>query len=112
MRIFPLFLFSDGNIIVGTRALTQEQAMSYAEHSKCFRHGVTIFPLDYCPIEAAELYGESHASGWLHRPPRWLQQLEYRDAIEKGTEGVIADIAAKLSSPNYTEPILMYEGRR
>jgi len=102
MRKFRLFCFTDGNATIATRGENQEQAMSYASHSKSFRRGVTIWPLDHCPVETAELYSRNHSDGWLHRAPVWVQKQEQQQAIEMGFTKLLENIHKKL-------PVVMYD---
>ncbi len=92
MRVFRLFAFSDSRITVITRGETQEQAMRYAcRDDGAFPRGVTVFPLDYLPINASELYSKNHSYGWLYRAPIWLANEEYQQAIKKGVPEIISD---------------------
>ena len=101
MRKFHLYGFSDGRITVITRGETQDQAMSYAARNDgAFKKGVTIYPLDYLPINAAELYDQNHESGWLTRAPKWVQEAEMKEAVKLGLTGVLDQIiSGKKSDP-------------
>lgn len=106
MRTFGLWHFSDGQISIITRGISEEQAMSYAAESPAFKRGVTIFPVNYLPIEAAELYNKNHAAGWLHRAPEWLQRQERTRAIEQGFQTVLENLFDNVNE------ILMFNGTR
>ena len=93
MRKFHLYAFSDGNNIVITRGENQEQAMSYAcRNDGQFKRGVTVFCLDYLPINAAELYNANHEKGWLYRAPVWVQKVEHAEAVNLGLAGILDQI--------------------
>jgi hypothetical protein len=103
MRKFYLFAFSDGVTTVITRGENQEQAMSYAcRNNGAFKKGVTVFPVDHLPLNAAKLYSCNHAVGWLNRAPIWLQKLEREQAVSMGSENIIKNLFTKL-------PLLMYK---
>lgn len=112
MRVFRLFCFSDGNSMIITRGLTQEQALSYCAKSPLFRRGSTIFPINYCPINAFELYSQNHSDGWMYRAPVWLRKLEHKRAAKLGVKGVIEEITSKLNSKSFQEPVLMFNESR
>lgn len=76
MSQFPLFAFTNDEVVVITRGPTLDHAFDYATQSKNFRRGTTIRSMDHLPIEAAKLYDENHDSGWLTRPPKYLNELE------------------------------------
>lgn len=103
MRTFPLFCFSDGFFTVATRGENFEQAMSYAVRSPQFMRGVTIFCLDYCPIDLAKQYSTNHAESWLYRAPEWLQKLEREKAVKEGLDTVMNNLYEK------KHEILLYE---
>ncbi len=96
MRTFHLYAFSDSNITVITRGETQEQAMSYAARNDgMFKRGVTVYPLDYLPIEAATLYNTNHNEGWLHRVPSWLLKTEREQIAKLGVEYILTSFKPK-----------------
>lgn len=74
-EIYPLFGFTNGEVIVITRGPTQDHAFDYACRSKNFRRGTTIFAMNHLPINSAEKYEVNHDPGWLHRPPVYLEKL-------------------------------------
>lgn len=79
MKTYPLFAFSDNHHseqVLVTRGATLDDALDHASNSSFFRRGVTIFPLSFVPIQAAELYGHNHAPGWLHRMPEYMRRRE------------------------------------
>ena len=106
MRTFPLYAFSDGNITVITRGQNEEQAMSYAcRDSGQFKRGVTVFPLDHLPINAAKLYDTNHRKGWLHRRPYWLEKAERKYSVDMGFAFVLNTIVSGLEF----EPLMYKE---
>jgi len=95
MRVFRLYAFTDGKVTVVTRGENQEQAMSYASRDNgSFPKGVTIYSLDYLPINAAELYNTNHSCGWLYRSPCWLAKIENEQAIQMGVNNILNSIFA------------------
>lgn len=107
MRVFRLYQFSDGLTNVITRGLTVEQAMSYAVKSPAFKRGSTIFPINFCPINAKALYSANHSDGWLYRAPVWLRKQEHKQASEMGFKKVMENLFC------ITEPeVLLFEGSR
>lgn len=76
MSQFPLFAFTNDEVVVITRGPTLDHAFDYASRSNNFRHGTTIRSMNYLPIDAAELYDKNHDVGWLTRPPKYLSEQE------------------------------------
>ena len=106
IRKFHLYAFSDGNITVITRGETEEQAMSYAcRNSGQFKRGVTVFPLDHLPINAAQLYDTNHRKGWLTRKPQWLEIAERAYSVNMG----FAYVLDLISSGIKMQPLLYKE---
>lgn len=106
MRKFRLYAFSDGYKTIITRGENQEQAMSYAcRTNDAFKKGVTVFPLDYLPINSKELYNTNHNEGWLYRSPIWLQKAEQKQAIELGFAKILDSIkkGSKLQTLMYKD---------
>ena len=110
MRYYRLFAFTDGRIVVITRGINEDQAMSYAACSDgAFPRGVTIYPT-ICPINSAELYSKNHADGWLYRAPVWVQKQERDEAVKMGVEELLQQIRLKLSdtSNSHVERVQLY----
>ena len=98
MRTFPLWGFDDGRLLAITRGETQEQAWEHVKNNK-WERGVTVSFLSYLPLNAASIYSQNHAPGWLHRPMYWLARKEERERFAnapKTVEEAIAGIKAKL----------------
>ncbi len=97
--IYPLFAFSDGRIIVITRGIDEEQAMTYAaREGGSFPRGVTVFPLDHLPINAAMLYNQNHDDGWLYRMPVWVRKQQEQQDINRGVNNTIKDVYEVLAA--------------
>jgi hypothetical protein len=75
MPTYPLwahFVFvSDARaVLVVTRARSQTEAHDYMRRS--YGDWVCAVASYDMPINAAEVYSDNHAPGWLERPPVWL----------------------------------------
>lgn len=68
---YPLWGFSDSNVVIITRGETQDQAYKHAE--KSFPRGATIAFDTQLPIDANIRYSENHPFDWLNQIPRYLQ---------------------------------------
>lgn len=97
--IYPLFAFSDGRIIIITRGVDENQAMAYAARDGgSFPRGVTVFPLDHLPINAAKLYDQNHEDGWLYRMPVWVRKQQEQQDIDHGVNNTINDVYEVLTA--------------
>jgi len=86
-QLYPLFMFDDGRYYHITRGSTQELAMSYITQTHDVR-GQTIRPVNWLPINAAEIYASNHTPGWLHRKPEYQRRAEIRQLLARvRTEG-------------------------
>jgi len=71
---YLLWMCGDSRKLSITRGRTQREAFTYSSHN--WRRGQTIALYNWLPIDAAILYSENHAPGWLNRKPVWLQKEE------------------------------------
>jgi hypothetical protein len=69
---WQLYAYTDGSVILWTRGRNKEEAYKWLEPS--FRRGSGVWECDL-PINAAELYSESHPFNWEEIPPCWFNEL-------------------------------------
>jgi len=70
--MYHLYAFTDSNVTVITRGLTERKALAHVAQSGVFPRGVGVYPVGWLPVDAPDRYLEAdHDFDWFHVAPQY-----------------------------------------